>query len=276
MRFGNASWGFRETALEDQLRITHEMGLSLLELGIANAPNDLPLDITDAQIEEVKRLFKKYNIELLCAATGNDFTNGNTDDLPKLKRVVDICEKLEVKILRIFAGFSPVEEVVGERWDCMIRCLTEIASYSKNVVLAIETHGGVNGFDDGVQHFYSTSSKPDVLQRMLLELPESIKVNFDPANLWAVGIRQPEEVYAAIKDRVAVVHLKDFATLPSGHMKPAACGDSEMDWDAIISSLNPELPMLFEYENVEDVTDGLMRCYQFIQGKIKTNLEDAK
>ena len=276
MRFGNASWGFRETALEDQLRITHEMGLSLLELGIANAPNDLPLDITDAQIEEVKRLFKKYNIELLCAATGNDFTNGNTDDLPKLKRVVDICEKLEVKILRIFAGFSPVEEVVGEKWDCMIRCLTEIASYSKNVVLAIETHGGVNGFDDGVQHFYSTSSKPDVLQRMLLELPESIKVNFDPANLWAVGIRQPEEVYAAIKDRVAVVHLKDFATLPSGHMKPAACGDSEMDWDAIISSLNPELPMLFEYENVEDVTDGLMRCYQFIQGKIKTNLEDAK
>ena len=276
MRFGNASWGFRETALEDQLRITHEMGLSLLELGIANAPNDLPLDITDAQIEEVKRLFKKYNIELLCAATGNDFTNGNTDDLPKLKRVVDICEKLEVKILRIFAGFSPVEEVVGERWDCMIRCLTEIASYSKNVVLAIETHGGVNGFDDGVQHFYSTSSKPDVLQRMLLELPESIKVNFDPANLWAVGIRQPEEVYAVIKDRVAVVHLKDFATLPSGHMKPAACGDSEMDWDAIISSLNPELPMLFEYENVEDVTDGLMRCYQFIQGKIKTNLEDAK
>lgn len=276
MRFGNASWGFRETALEDQLRITHEMGLSLLELGIANAPNDLPLDITDAQIEEVKRLFKKYNIELLCAATGNDFTNGNTDDLPKLKRVVDICEKLEVKILRIFAGFSPVEEVVGERWDCMIRCLTEIASYSKNVVLAIETHGGVNGFDDGVQHFYSTSSKPDVLQRMLLELPESIKVNFDPANLWAVGIRHPEEVYAAIKDRVAAVHLKDFVTLPSGHMKPAACGDSEMDWDAIMCSLNPELPMLFEYENVEDVKDGLLRCYQFINEIINTNLEDAK
>lgn len=276
MRFGNASWGFRETALEDQLRITHEMGLSLLELGIANAPNDLPLDITDAQIEEVKNLFKKYNVELLCAATGNDFTNGNTDDLPKLKHVVDICEKLGIKILRIFAGFSPVEEVVGEKWDCMIRCLTEIASYSNNVVLAIETHGGVNGFDDGVQHFYSTSSKPDVLQRMLLELPESIKVNFDPANLWAVGIRCPEEVYAVIKDRVAAVHLKDFVTLPSGHMKPAACGDSEMDWDAIMCSLNPELPMLFEYENVEDVKDGLLRCYQFINEKINTNLEDAK
>lgn len=276
MRFGNASWGFRETALEDQLQITHDMGLSLLELGIANAPNDLSLDISDGQIEEVKRLFEKYHIELFCAATGNDFTHGNDKDLLKLKRVIDICEKLGVKYLRIFAGFAPVENVVGERWDCMIRCLTEIANYSKNVVVTIETHGGVKGFDDGVKHFYSTSSKPDVLQKMLSQLPASVKVNFDPANLWAVGVKHPEEVYAAIKDRVAVVHLKDFVTLPSGHMNPAACGESDMDWNAIMSVLDPELPMLFEYENVDDVKDGLIRSYRFIQKIIKFNLEVGK
>ena len=268
MKFGNASWGFRETPLEEQLKITQRMGLSLLELGIANAPKDLPLDITDEQIANVKMLFKKYRIELLCAATGNDFTNGNADDLPKLKRVVDICEKLGVKFLRIFAGFSPVEEVAGERWNCMINCLTKIADYSKHVVLTIETHGGVNGYDDGVEHFYSTSSKPDVLVEMLSQLPESVKVNFDPANLWAVGVRHPETVYLSIKERVAVVHLKDFITLPSGHLKPSACGESKMDWDAILSALNPELPMLFEYENVEDITKGLARCNQFIQEKI--------
>lgn len=274
MRFGNASWGFRETALEDQLRITHQMGLSLLELGIANAPNDLPLSITDEEIEEVKRLFGKYEVELFCAATGNDFTYGNADDLPKLKRVVDICEKLGIKILRIFAGFSPVEEVVEERWECMIRCLTEIADYSKNVVLAIETHGGVNGYEDGVLHFHSTSSKPEALERMLAQLPVSVKVNFDPANLWAVGIQSPQSLYAAIKDRVAIVHLKDFVTLPSGHMKPAACGESDMNWCEIMATLNPDIPMLFEYENVEDVGDGLMRCHQFINEIIKANLED--
>lgn len=272
MKFGNASWGFRETPLEDQLKITQEMGLSLLELGIANAPEDIPLDITDKQIDEVKMLFEKYHVELLCAATGNDFTNGNADDLPKLKRVVDICERLGVKILRIFAGFSPVEEVTGGRWECMIRCLTEISNYSKHVVLTIETHGGVKGYDDGVEHFHSTSSKPDVLMKMLSNLPESVKVNFDPANLWAVGIRHPETVYLSIKDRVAVVHLKDFVTLPSGHLKPSACGESEMDWNAILSALDPELPMLFEYENVGDVTEGLMRCNRFIQGKVNEGL----
>lgn len=269
MKFGNASWGFRETTLEEQLRITNQMGLPLLELGIANAPNDLPLDVTDEQIKDVKQLFEKYGIELLCAATGNDFTNGNDDDLPKLKRVIDICEKLGVKILRIFSGFSPVEDVVGARWECMIRCLTEIADYSKNVTLAIETHGGVNGFTDGVQHFHSTSSKPDVLQKMLSQLPEAIRINFDPANLWAVGIRHPEEVYSAIRERVVIVHLKDFITLPNGHMKPAACGESEMDWSALMAVMDPEIPMLFEYENTEDVASGLMRCYQFIQGIVK-------
>lgn len=274
MRFGNASWGFRETPLEEQLKITQEMGLSLLELGIANALRDLPLDISDEQIDEVKALFEKYHIELLCAATGNDFTNGNADDLPKLKRVVDICEKLGVKILRVFAGFSPVEDVTGEKWDCMIRCLTEMAHYSSHVVLAIETHGGVIGYDDGVEHFCSASSEPDVLMKMLCQLPESVKIVFDPANLWAVGIRHPEAVYNAIKDRVALVHLKDFVSLTSGHLKPAACGESEMDWDAILSALDSKLPMLFEYENVEDVTEGLMRCHRFIQGKVNFNLEE--
>lgn len=268
MKFGNAAWGFRETALEEQLKITRQMGLPLLELGIANAPNDLPLNVTDAQIEGVKQLFAKYGIELFCAATGNDFTTGNDADLPKLKRVIDICEKLGVKILRIFSGFSPVEDVVGDRWDCMIRCLTEIANYSENVTLAIETHGGVNGFADSVQHFHSTSSKPDILQKMLSQLPKSVRVNFDPANLWAVGIAHPEEVYAAIREQVAIVHLKDFVTLPSGHRKPAACGESEIDWPALMATMDPDLPMLFEYENTEDVAEGLTRCYQFVKGII--------
>jgi len=107
MQFGNASWGFRETPLEKQLEITSDMGLETLELGIANAPNDLPLDVTDKELENVKKLFKKYNVKLLCAATGNDFTEGNDGDTDKIKRVTDICAFLGVKYLRIFAGFSP-------------------------------------------------------------------------------------------------------------------------------------------------------------------------
>ncbi len=271
MLFGNASWGFRETPLEKQLEITSEMGLELLELGIANAPSDLPLDVTDSELSDVKELFGKYKIKLLCAATGNDFTTGNRDDVAKIKRVVDICEKLGIRYLRIFAGFTPVEEVVGEKWDIMTECLNEVYAYAKekNVVPVVETHGGVNGFDDGVEHFYSTSSKPEALLKMIDEVPD-IMINYDPANLYAVGIENPEEVYDKIKSKVCYVHLKDFVKLPGGHLLPAACGESDMNWKNILLQLKDfSGPALFEYENVGDVKEGCERCYEYIKKILK-------
>ena len=174
MKFGNASWGFRENPLDKQLEITSGMGLPLLELGIANAPNDLPLDITDSEIEKVKELFEEYKISLECGATGNDFTNGNKDDVAKIRKVIDSCKKLGVKYLRIFAGFSPVNEVTGKRWDIMIGCLKETGEYAKakGIIPVVETHGGVIGYADGVQHFHSTSTEPTALLKMLSELPD--------------------------------------------------------------------------------------------------------
>lgn len=269
MKFGNASWGFRETPLEKQLEITKRLGLDVLELGIANADNDLPLDTSDADLDKVKALYEKYGIELTCASTGNDFSCGERGDVEKIKKVTDMCAKLGVKYLRIFAGFSPVAEVVGARWDNMIECLREVGAYGaeKGVYMVVETHGGVNGFDDGVEHFKSTSADPETMYKMMSELPEEIKVNFDPANLWAVGVTHPETVYNELKDRVAVVHLKDFAPLPSGHIKPAACGDSDMDWSAILKALADfDGPALFEYENVEDIEEGSARCFDYIKG----------
>lgn len=267
MKFGNASWGFRETPLEEQLATTQSMGLKVLELGIANAPGDIPLTVSDEELAEVKKLYDKYDIELCCAATGNDFSNGDKNDVEKIKRVIDICSILGVRYIRIFAGFSPVAEVVGDRWDNMIECITEVAEYAKDkgVYPVIETHGGVIAYDDGVEHFLSTSADEKTMYKMMNELPDNVKVNFDPANLWAVGNKHPENVFNNLKDRVAVVHLKDFVPLPSGHIKPAACGESDMDWSAILESLADfDGPALFEYENVEDVEDGLKKCYDYI------------
>ena len=65
MNFGNAAWGFRETPLEKQLEITRNMGLDILELGIANAPKDIPLDADEKVLDTVKELYKKYKIQLV-------------------------------------------------------------------------------------------------------------------------------------------------------------------------------------------------------------------
>ena len=271
MIFGNAAWGFRETPLKKQLEITHGMNLSVLELGIANAPSDLPLDISDSEIENVKAMFEKHGIKLLCAATGNDFTRGNDNDVPKVKCVIDICRKLGIKYLRIFAGFTPVSEVTGKKWENMVLCLNEIYRYAKdkNVVPVVETHGGVKVFSDGVKHFASVTVDKNALIKLMSDVPD-IKFNFDPANFYAAGVKNPEDVYEIIKDKVCYLHFKDFAELKSGNFVPTYCGKSDMNWDKILKPLkNFNGPALFEYENTADVAEGCKKCFEFIQEKIK-------
>ncbi len=266
---GNAAWGFREADLEAQLAITRDMGLTVHELGIANAPKDLPADADDNTVQKVKKLFADYGISLDYAATGDDFSMGNKDDVSKIKKVTALCARLGIRYLRIFAGFSKAEEVTGARWDTMIEALNECAAYAKEkrVTLVIETHGGVNGFENGeVEHFHSVTTDKACLRRLLAEIDDSILFNYDPANMYAVGYENPGEIYEIIKDRTAYVHLKDFRTMPSGHIKPAACGESEMDWARILQDLKDfRGAMLFEYEIPEALKEGLMQSYQYIK-----------
>ena len=157
--------------LSTATKITEELFASSKKAGIECMEVSRGKEETDAyDYDKIKEWSEKYGIELVCAATGNDFTEGSSKDAEKIKGVIDMCSELGVKYLRVFAGFSPVADVVGERWDVMIEALSEIADYSKDkgVTIAIETHGGVNGYDDGVEHFYSTSTEPAALKSQLL------------------------------------------------------------------------------------------------------------
>ena len=89
MKFGNAAWGFRETPLCEQFEITKEMGLDAIEIGIANAPGDIPLDVSETLIGNIKALSEEYGVKMVAGATGNDFTVGDAD-VEKVKKVIEI------------------------------------------------------------------------------------------------------------------------------------------------------------------------------------------
>ena len=279
MIYGCAAWGLRETPLEEQFKLTKELGLDYLELGIANADMDIPADADSNILSKVEKLYVKYGIEPFCAATGCDFTvekQDCLDNVVKIKKVIDICEFLRIKYLRIFAGFSPVEEVVGEKWNVMIKCLNEIAEYSSktSVIPVVETHGGVNGFEDGVLHFRSTSAEKDALKKLVSQVSERIQFVYDPANLYAVGY-DPAEFYNIIKGRTAYAHFKDFAPLESGHILPAACGESDMDWKSIFKAMEGfDGPVFIEYENVDEVREGIERSLKYLN-KVEKELQNG-
>ncbi len=276
MILGLASWGFRETPLEEQLKFTQDMGLTLLELSIANIPTDVLDENADERtIRHVKELYADYGVRPDCTATGCDFTQPSEDaclaDLEKLKKVIKIAGNVGAKTLRIFSGFSPVAEVIDERWDRMIACLREAisAADAAGIILVMETHGGVRAFDNGVEHFASVSTEPDCLKRMLAELPPSFMLLYDPANLAAVGAEQPHEVYSRYKDRVKCLHLKDFAAVDStGIVRPVTCGEGKLSWDMLMNTLKDYTgPALIEYENPEDIKEGCRRSIEFLNNR---------
>lgn len=267
MILGNASWGFREIPLEKQLEITRSNGLKLLELGIGGHANDfLQLNASDEDIAKVKELFSQYEIELVCASTGNDFTETDAkaceESAENVKKVIEIASKLGIKYLRIFAGFSPVSEITGERWERMMKCLNDVLKHGQkfNVLPAIETHGGVEEYLDGIRHFPSTTTDKAVFEKLISELEYPLGIVFDPANLGAVGMNSAEviEWYECFKLQISFFHLKDFAGTAGGAIEPCACGEGQLDWEMIWKTVKSSpCPGLIEYEIPESVEQGI-------------------
>jgi sugar phosphate isomerase/epimerase len=283
MIIGTAAWGFRETALGKQLETTRNMGLDLLELGIGGHENDfLQLNADSRDVFKVKKLFRQHKIKLLCASTGNDFTSENKnaciESMENVKKAIDIAESLGIEKLRVFAGFSPVNEVVDARWDTMMEMLNEIAEYGHRhgVLPAIETHGGVEEYLDGIRHFNSTTTVKEKLENIFTELEYPAGMVFDPANLGAVGMNEDEIIalYQKFLPKIAYFHLKDFAFTPGGALKPCACGEGKLDWSVLWKTLKESpYPGVIEYELPEDVDQGLKRSLRHLtlnKYKIKT------
>lgn len=273
MEYGNAAWGLRELPLEEQLKLTQAMGLHLLELSIANYHRDvLQPDASAEQIRQVKALFAQYDVRPDCGATANDFTAGSAADvresLDRVKRAADIAAALGVKVLRIFAGFTSDSLVYGERFDRALEALQLAAEHVRGtgVRLAIETHGGVAATGDVLHHSATVTTRIDTMRKLLESLPAAeIGMNYDPANLAAVGDAAPERWFGLFRDRIVLVHLKDFRDVPGG-IVPAGCGEGRLDWKALPAVLKEyDGPALIEYELPADVEDGLRRSLRFLK-----------
>ena len=207
MQFGLAAWGLREESLESQLAMAQKLGVDLLEFSIANYSKDLQLDATESDLDKVKEAFKKYGIRLECGCTGNDFGGDDVaEQIAKVNKVIDIAAYLGIKYLRIFASFCADRFVIGDRFVKMCEALKTVNDYAKtkNITLCVETHGGVSEIGDGViVHTCSPSTRIDYMKEIV---KTGVSVNYDPANLSAVGVTSVTAFYELFKESIPYVH----------------------------------------------------------------------
>lgn len=278
MRLGLAAWGLRETPLEEQLALTQELGVDVLELGIINSPGDLlSAEAGVRELETIRNLFDRYGRTPLCAATGNDFTLPEEQcraGLAAARKAIVWAGVLKIKYLRIFAGFIPKEELTAGRRDLLLACLSEVAATAKDcgVTLALETHGGVVRKGQGVLHTPSVATDPGTQDWMLEAVPD-LRLCFDPANLHAVGM-DPVKFFRRYREKIATMHLKDFVRNPDGTLRPGACGDGSLLWPELLEAVAGfDGPALIEYEVPSDVAEGMRRSLDFLHEMIFSEVQ---
>lgn len=265
-RPGLAAWGLRELILDEQLALTRRVGADLLELSIDNTPRDALRPGADASaIRRVREAFAASGVRLVCGCTGSDFTAGDpAREVERVCEIIRIAGALDLQVLRIFAGFASDSAVTAEAFEQVLKALTAVRECAdrEELVLCVETHGGVRVEADGaLTHFHSLTTRTDCWRKIL---QTGVAMTYDPANLAAAGVPEPEAFYCLFREHVRYIHLKDFRDVPGG-VAPAACGEGRLDWQALKAALRDyDGPAVIEYEIPDDVEDGMRRSLAFL------------
>lgn len=269
---GIGEWGFRELPFEEHCRIASKFGFKYLELGMGGEfKGRLQSGMTQAELDTILECIREYGLKTPFMCLENDFTKGGVEEVreeaKRVCRAAKLSKSFGVTHLRLFAGFTPLEEMTGDKWDNMIRAFqmveAEIRSYG--MVISIETHGALFSQGKGRRHVPTVSTNKTALKRMLGELPAGVGINFDPGNLRPVQSDPVISYLDILNGRINYCHLKDWLDNGDGSWTAAGVGDGDMPWPELLAKTTFDGIYLIEYEPVHDVEDGIRRSLRYLR-----------
>lgn len=262
---GVCSWSLKVTSVPELVRLMKDVGAAVVQVALGD-----PNHATWEEGEGVIQAFRKAHLEIsatMIGYPGEDYTTPETirrtggfgdpatraARLEMFRRAVDRTAALGVKIIASHAGFIP-EPSEPDRGS-FLDCLYEAAEHAqkRGVVFAMETG----------------QETADLLRRTLDELAlDSLKVNFDPANMILYGMGDPIHAVQVLGPDIAHVHVKD-ARSPAregewGEEVPL--GDGEVGITEFIDALaaaDYQGPLVVEREvgdqaqRIEDIRAGI-------------------
>ncbi len=223
----------------------------------------------------VAKLLADNGLELAAYAIGSNFAHADKkmylDQIEKAKRGVDVTAELGAPCIRIFGGsvnrgedrsHDPKWGVWGttlsedatrdEILKVVTEAVAELTEYAagKNVILAMENHGGI-------------PATADECELMLKEINSPyLKLCPDTGNFLTAGVDPVTEFKRTAKD-AAHVHLKDEKKAPAGASREyemCAVGDGIVDIAGCIRALHDvgyDKYLSIEFEGLEDPKLGV-------------------
>ena len=187
--------------------------------------------------------------------------------LPRLTRAMVLADYVGAKFLNSDEMIKPDWMDDRQAHEVMAYTLTRVvkAAERHQVYVCIEPHGVFTKTAEGLLRIVSLVDSPWVA------------VNWDTGNSYLAGVEDPYEGLAAVRDKVRHVHAKDIDLAHSerergkvtGTPVGCACGDGVVDWDRVLSILDPldrEITLSVECGTIDEA-DRRIRFLQDLLNK---------
>lgn len=203
-------WGQHSLDIESFIQKAAKLGYPAVEL-MSKRPHLSVLDTDDVAIDKIKACAQKNKIEIATIAGYTDFTTGKSAaEVPfvemqvlYVKRLAQIAQKLDAKIIRVFTGYSTAEESYNVDWQKCVKAIRECATVAEDFGVCI-----------GVQNHHDTAVATDTYIEFLNDVDHpNCKAMYDP---WAPAIHG-EDLYDGAKQlatRMVQTTLADYVRLP--------------------------------------------------------------
>lgn len=202
-----------EMSILDVIQWTADQGGEHIEL----VPMGYTLTDNPELIEAIIQKTKETGIEISNYAVGADFLPDSEEafeqEIKRIKKEVDVANKLGVKRMRHDVSFKPAQEGTIQQFEAdlprLVDACRQIADYAAqfDIITSIENHG-----------FYVQAS--DRVQRLINSVDRAnFKTTMDTGNFLCVD----EDPVAAVKNNIAfasMVHIKDFYYRPASSYNP--------------------------------------------------------
>lgn len=157
--------------------------------------------------------------------------------VPRLTRAIIFADACGARFVNTDEMIKP--EWMDDEWAHEIMRYSlkkaELVARRHGVYLCIEPHG------------VYTKTAAGLLRIVDLASADWVGVNWDTGNAYLAGVEDPYEALETVRDRVLHVHAKDISLEHSEREKGkvtgtpvgCACGDGVVDWERVLSILDP-------------------------------------